>query len=221
MLDEQLIYSLMKSPMQRVRCKICGITRADVATDVAAAGADAIGLVFYQKSPRNIANLQVAADICKAVGPFVSATGLFVNAERGFIRQVLEEVPLSLLQFHGDEAAQFCESFGRPYIKALRMKPGADIVAQIREYPSAIGILLDAYRPGVPGGTGEVFDWQRVPQTSTPIVLAGGLTPDNVSEAVQTVKPWAVDVSGGVESSPGEKSMLKVKQFLSNINKPI
>ncbi|MDO3386440.1 phosphoribosylanthranilate isomerase [Gilvimarinus sp. SDUM040013] len=198
------------------RVKICGITTVEQGQFAVAAGADAIGLVFYAKSPRCV-DLEQARAIALACGPFVTVTGLFVNAAASAIESILAKVPLHLLQFHGDETLSDCERFHRPYIKALRMRPELDLEASIAAYPSAVGILLDAYRPGTPGGTGETFDWQRVPtQPLKPIVLAGGLTPDNVSQAIATTRCNAVDVSGGVELGPGMKDPERVKNFIVN-----
>ena len=200
--------------MTAVRVKICGITRVEDALAAAAAGADAIGLVFYAKSPRAV-DIEQARVILAALPPFATTVGLFVDAERSELERILASVPLDLLQFHGDESVQQCEAFGRPYIKALRVKAGDDIAAQVARYPSAQGILLDAYVEGVPGGTGEAFDWSLIPQTlSKPLILAGGLRPDNVAEAVSRVRPYAVDVSGGVEASKGVKDVEKVGAFI-------
>ena len=200
--------------MTAVRVKICGITRVEDALAAAAAGADAIGLVFYAKSPRAV-DIEQARAILAALPPFVTSVGLFVDAERSELERILASVPLDLLQFHGDESVQQCEAFGRPYIKALRVKAGDDIAAQVARYPSAQGILLDAYVEGVPGGTGEAFDWSLIPQAlSKPLILAGGLRPDNVAEAVSRVRPYAVDVSGGVEASKGVKDVEKVDAFI-------
>lgn len=202
--------------MARVRVKICGITQSEDATQAVTAGADALGLVFYQRSPRAI-DIETARAISAVAGPFVTLVGLFVDAEPERVASVLAEVPLQLLQFHGDESPAYCEAFERPYIKAIRMRPDVDLEALMAAHPKAQGFLLDAYRPGVPGGTGETFDWQRVPRDSKrPIVLAGGLTPDNVAEAVAQTQPYAVDVSGGVEASAGRKDTYKVRQFVHN-----
>lgn len=199
-----------------VRVKICGLTDVAAAAAAAAAGADAVGLVFYGASPRNLSDLGLAREIAFAAGPLINVVGLFVNPQPAEVEQVLAQVPLSLLQFHGNETEVFCRSFNRPYLKALRMKPGADIAGQASVYGSAAGVLLDAYRPGVPGGTGEVFDWQQIPSSlPRPLVLAGGLTSDNVALAVETVRPWAVDVSGGVESRPGVKDVDLIRRFIS------
>jgi phosphoribosylanthranilate isomerase len=202
---------------QRTRIKICGITREQDARAAAAAGADAIGLVFWADSPRAVA-LEQAAAICRSLPPFVSVVGLFVDAEQEWVEQVLAQVPLDLLQFHGDESPAACECYGRPYVKALRMRDGVDIAAQRQRFVSARGLLLDTYRPGVPGGTGEAFDWQRVPAAlAGEIILAGGLRPDNVAAAVAAVRPWAVDVSGGVESAPGIKSAALIEAFCASV----
>ncbi|RYY01532.1 MAG: phosphoribosylanthranilate isomerase [Gammaproteobacteria bacterium] len=199
-----------------MRVKICGITSVADAHVAVNAGTDAIGLVFYAASPRavSITQAQVIAD---SVGPFVTVVGLFVDAEKAFIDDVLANVKLHVLQFHGNESREFCEQFQRPYMKAIRMRPELDVTQAIGNYPGAAAILLDAYRPGIPGGTGETFDWQRVPRAATrPIVLAGGLTAENVALAIQSTQIYGVDVSGGVESAPGQKDTKKVEQFIHN-----
>lgn len=204
--------------VKRTRIKICGITSVADAQLVQHAGADAIGLVFYAPSPRSV-SIEQASAIALAVGPFVTVVGLFVDAATEFVQEVLAKVPLHVLQFHGDESLQYCESFQRPYMKAIRMRPDLDIDLAIAAYPSAVALLLDAYRPGVPGGTGETFDWQRVPSDlCRPLVLAGGLTPANVAEALATTHVYGVDVSGGVEASPGKKDINKVNHFIINAN---
>lgn len=198
----------------RIRTKICGITRVEDALVAAQAGVDAIGLVFYAKSPRAVSVVQ-AQKIIAALPPFVSTVGLFVNASRVEINAVLNELPLDVLQFHGDEAPADCEGFARPYFRALRMQPGVDIAACAAEYVNAQGVLLDAWVPGIHGGTGERFDWAQIPSSlAKPLILAGGLNADNVTEAMQQVQPWAVDVSGGVEASPGIKDADKMRRFL-------
>lgn len=202
--------------LSRARVKICGITSVDDARAVVDAGADALGLVFYAASPRAV-TIEQAREIALAAGPFTVVTGLFVNADPEFMAVVLAQVPLQLLQFHGDETPGYCESFQRPYMKAIRMRPELDVTAAIALYPNASGILLDAYRPGVPGGTGETFDWARVPQSPVkPIILAGGLTPMNVTDAINATHVYGVDVSGGVESAPGKKDHGKIKSFINN-----
>ena len=202
----------------QTRVKICGITQVDDAQEVMHVGADAIGLVFYRPSPRCV-TFDQAQKIAGVVGPFVSVVGLFVDADEQTVSQVLERVPLNLLQFHGNESREYCEQFKRPYLKALRMKPGLDVLRAIEQYPTASGILLDAYHKGVAGGTGEVFDWDRVPQNSPcPIVLAGGLNPINVRRAITAVSPYGVDVSSGVESTPGRKDIKKIVEFMKEIS---
>lgn len=200
------------------RIKICGITSVEDALAVANAGADAIGLVFYEPSPRYV-SIEQAEKIAKAVGPFVTTVALFVNADKKTIDSVLRQVPIQLLQFHGDESEEFCKQFARPYIKALRMREGVDVNQLINSYGSASGILLDTYTPGTPGGTGETFDWQRVPKNTTiPIVLAGGLTPKNVQTAISQTCVYGVDVSGGVERAPGIKDTIKIREFIQHAN---
>ena len=202
--------------MNAIRVKICGITSVADAQLAVKAGVDAIGLVFYAPSPRAVSIVQ-AREIAASVGPFVTIVGLFVDAGEALVREVLATVALHVLQFHGDESREFCEQFQRPYMKAIRMRPELDVAQAIAEYPSAAAILLDAYRPGVPGGTGETFDWQRVPvQAARPIVLAGGLTAENVALAIQSTHVYGVDVSGGVESAPGKKDPHKIEQFIHN-----
>ncbi|MQA53390.1 phosphoribosylanthranilate isomerase [Pseudomonas piscis] len=205
--------------MSAVRSKICGITRIEDALAAVAAGADAIGLVFYAKSPRAV-NVQQARAIIAALPPFVTTVGLFVNASRCELGEILDAVPLDLLQFHGDESAAACEGYHRPYIKALRVKAGDDIAAACQAFPGASGILLDTYVEGVPGGTGEAFDWSLVPQgLSKPIILAGGLSADNVALAIAQVRPYAVDVSGGVEQSKGIKDPARIQAFMQAVRR--
>lgn len=204
-------------PVKRTRVKICGITDAEDARLAVAAGADAIGLVFYPPSPRAV-TLAQASDICAAVGPFVSVVALVVNASAEQVRQIVEAVPVDILQFHGDESPAFCRQFARPYIKALRMKPGLDISAEAAAYSDARGVLLDAYKAGVPGGTGECFDWSLIPAgLRRAIVLAGGLNPQNIAVAIGQLRPFAVDVSGGVEREPGRKCASRIEQFMQAV----
>ncbi len=203
--------------VHRTRIKICGITRPEDARCAVAGGADAIGLVFYGPSPRCVSAAQ-AREICAVLPPFVVPVGLFVDADADAVNTVLAEVPLGLLQFHGSEAPAYCEGFDRPYMKALRMRPDIDVEAEARRYHSAAGLLLDSYKAGVPGGTGETFDWQRVPLSLRQrIVLAGGLNPDNVGAAVAELRPYAVDVSGGVEHAPGCKDPEKIARFVAAV----
>ncbi|GLO05843.1 phosphoribosylanthranilate isomerase [Pseudomonas putida] len=203
--------------MSNVRSKICGITRIEDALAAAQAGADAIGFVFYAKSPRAV-DVRQARAIIAELPPFVTTVGLFVNASRCELNEILEVVPLDLLQFHGDETPQDCEGYHRPWIKALRVRPGDDLEAACQLYAGARGILLDTYVAGVPGGTGEAFDWSLVPaHLSKPIILAGGLSADNVGQAIAQVRPYAVDVSGGVEQAKGIKDAAKIEAFMQAV----
>ncbi len=203
--------------MIRVRSKICGITRVEDALAAVEAGADAIGLVFYAKSPRAV-DIEQAKAIVAALPPFVTSVGLFVDMPRETLQALLREVPLDLLQFHGDESPADCEGFARPYIKALRVRADQDVARMMAPYSGACGILLDTFVEGVPGGTGAAFDWSLVPrEAGKPIILAGGLTPDNVAQAIAQVRPYAVDVSGGVEAAKGIKDAGKVKAFLQAV----
>lgn len=196
------------------RVKICGITSIEDGLHAAHAGADAIGLVFYAKSPRYV-EVATAAAIVRALPPFVTVVGLFVDALEDYVRAVLERVPLDVLQFHGQESPAYCARFGRSYLKAVRVRADTDLLQCAADYAAAQALLLDAYVPGVPGGTGERFDWSRIPLAlPKPIVLSGGLAPDNVREAVAQVRPWAVDVSSGVEAGPGRKDPAKVSLFI-------
>lgn len=205
--------------MSVVRSKICGITRIEDALIAAEAGADAIGLVFYAKSPRAV-SIQQARDIVAALPAFVTTVGLFVNASREELNDVLAGVALDLLQFHGDESPAECESYQRPYIKALRVKPGDDIAQLAAPYAKARGILLDTYVPGVPGGTGAAFDWSLVPSgLPHPVILAGGLSAANVQAAIEQVRPYAVDVSGGVEVGKGIKDAAKIRAFMQAVGR--
>lgn len=198
-----------------VRVKICGITRAEDLQVACKAGADALGFVFYARSPRHLEIAQAAALVAQ-LPPFVQSVGLFVDAEPAFVDAVLKAVPLDLLQFHGSEAPQQCRHHGRPYLKAVRMREGTDLVKYCADFDDARALLLDAYVPGVPGGTGERFDWDLIPTgLSLPIVLSGGLAPDNVAQAVTAVRPWAVDVSSGVEAAPGIKDAARVAAFIA------
>lgn len=204
----------------RTRVKICGITRVEDALSAAQAGADAIGLVFYAKSPRALTIAQ-AQSILQALPPLVTTLGLFVNASKSEVDAVLEQVPLDMLQFHGDESPEYCGGFTRPYVKALRMKADVDLEAFSTAYQQARGLLLDAWDADHFGGTGKTFDWERVRSAagSSRIILAGGLNPANVAQAITTLQPWAVDVSSGVEASPGIKSAALIQQFISEVHR--
>ena len=195
------------------RVKICGLTRID---DVQAAirfGADAIGFVFVPASPRYL-GAEAATSLCVGVPAFVSRVGLFLDQSATAVRQVLDAVPLSFLQFHGSESAEFCRQFGRPYIKAINPSSPDAIALADRAYPDAAGILVDSHAPGGLGGTGKMLDWDQLKAGKLPLILAGGLNPENVATAVRMVRPWAVDVSSGVESAPGIKSAAALKRFI-------
>ena len=201
----------------RTRVKICGITRVEDALVAAAAGADAIGLVFDERSPRCVSLAQAEA-VVRALPPFVTVVGLFVDAARGRVDEVLSRVPLDLLQFHGTETPEQCRLHRRAYIKAIAMKPDVDLIAMQARYADAAGLVLDSYSPAAAGGTGQAFDWARVPRDlKTPVILAGGLTPANVAAAISAVHPYAVDVSSGVEVSKGIKDAGKISAFIEAV----
>ncbi len=203
----------------RTRVKICGLTRADDVGSVVANGADAIGLVFYPPSPRAV-TLEQAQSLVAGLPPFVTVVGLFVDEERGRIAEILRRVRIDLLQFHGDETPADCVGHGQPWIKALRMRDSVDLPALKTRYTGASALLLDAYRPGVPGGTGSAFDWDLIPaDMAGEIVLAGGLDADNVARAVRGVRPYAVDVSGGVERAKGIKDADKIAAFMRGVRR--
>ncbi|BAK76322.1 phosphoribosylanthranilate isomerase [Pseudogulbenkiania sp. NH8B] len=197
------------------RVKICGITRPEDGVEAARLGADAIGLVFYEKSPRNV-SLEQARTIVRVLPPFVSVVALFVNPDEAFVRRVLDACPVDILQFHGEESPEFCRSFSRPYLKAVRVRPGVDLLEWAAAYHDARGLLADAFVEGAHGGTGAVFDWTLLPaDLPLPLILSGGLTPDNVQDAVTKVQPAAVDVSSGVEQGKGIKDAAKMAAFIS------
>ena len=197
--------------------KICGITRIEDGRAAAMCGAHAIGLVFHPASPRYVIPEQ-ARGIARALPPFVTAVGLFVDAPAETVRATVAQVPLQLLQFHGDEPPDYCGAFGLPYIKAVRVLPGVDLVKYADVYRDAQGLLLDAFVEGVHGGTGAVFDWGLIPpMLPLPVVLSGGLNPESVNEAVRRVRPWAVDVSSGVEAAKGIKDHEKIARFIAGV----
>lgn len=201
----------------RTRVKICGITRPEDALTAVKAGADAIGLVFYGPSPRCV-SLEQAQAIAQVIPPFVTITALFVDPTEEEVQKILDSVRIDLIQFHGDENEHFCEQFNTPYIKAIRVRNTQDVVANSLRFPSALAFLLDSFKPGVPGGTGETFDWSLIPQESQkPIILAGGLTAENIETAIQQVSPFAVDVSGGVEATKGIKDASKIQEFMNEV----
>ncbi|SMC23647.1 phosphoribosylanthranilate isomerase [Andreprevotia lacus DSM 23236] len=199
------------------RIKICGLRDAQTARFTAEAGADAIGLVFYPPSPRHV-ETAVAAQIVAALPAFVSSVGLFVDADAAFVREVIAQTGIDLLQFHGDESPDYCRQFGRPYIKAVRVKPDTNLVEYCTRYADARGVLVDAFVDGTPGGTGEAFDWSLLPRDlPLPLILSGGLHPENVTDAVRQLRPWAVDVSSGVEASRGVKDRVRIQSFIQAV----
>jgi phosphoribosylanthranilate isomerase len=200
----------------RTRVKICGITREEDLEAAVSTGADALGFVFYPSSPRFL-TAKRAAELVRRLPPFVTSVGLFVNPEAAFVEDVLCHAPLDLLQFQGDESPGFCEQFRHPYLKVARMRPGVDLVEFARAFASARGLLLDAYVEGY-GGAGQVFDWSLVPRNlPLPVVLAGGLTAENISSAIRKLRPWAVDVSSGVEQAKGIKDAAKIAAFIAAV----
>lgn len=209
-------YSLRLNLPPRTRIKICGLTREQDVHAAVAAGADALGFVFYGPSPRYV-DLDHASALMAVVPPFVTIVGLFVNARPAEVEEALMRLPVQLLQFHGDEADGDCRRFGRPYLKAARVRPGFDLLNYAACFPGAAGLVLDAFVEGY-GGGGEVFDWGLIPGgLRQPIVLSGGLNAANVRDAVTRVRPWAVDVSSGVESAKGIKDPAKIAEFVSGV----
>ena len=201
-----------------VKIKICGFTNAENAQQAALAGIDAIGLNFYAKSPRHI-DIDSAREIVAALPPFVNKVGLFVNANPSLIDEVLCEVALDTLQFHGDESPSDCAQYEMPFIKAIRVSPEVDLIKTANEYSQAGALLLDTYQSDFYGGSGKSFDWSLAKiELDLPIILAGGLTPDNVSAAIDIAQPYAVDVSSGVESAKGLKDIDKIRAFISSVN---
>ena len=202
----------------RTRVKICGFTQAKDAVAAANLGVDAIGLVFYPPSPRHV-SIEQAKEIVEALPAFVTVVALFVDEQESQIREVLSHVSIDCIQFHGDESAAQCRVYNKPYMKAIRMKPDLDIMEIARQYNDATALLLDAYHPGIKGGSGSQFDWDLIPENCTlPVVLAGGLQVDNVRQAIQSVKPYALDVSSGVEAEKGIKDVAKMAAFIQQIN---
>lgn len=201
------------------RVKICGITREQDAFSAVEHGADALGFVFYAPSPRHV-SVHRAAAIVRSLPPFVTTVALFVDADADLIDRVVGELGVDLLQFHGQESPEDCARHQRPWIRAIAMRPGMDLLAAQTRFAAGRGLLLDAYRPGLPGGTGETFDWNRIPDVLAPrIVLAGGLDASNVGRAVREVRPFAVDVSGGVEAAKGIKDPDKIKAFIEEVRR--
>ncbi|OPX56627.1 phosphoribosylanthranilate isomerase [Oceanospirillum multiglobuliferum] len=204
--------------MPRTRVKICGITRIEDALDAITFGADALGFVFYPPSPRYITP-EAAAEIIQQLPPFITTVALFVDEPASEVSRISLLTQVDLLQFHGSESAQFCQQFQRPWIKALRVKDAETVHTAITEYSTARALLLDSYRAGVPGGTGETFNWELIPKNCPlPIILAGGLTPENIQTAVEQIRPYGVDVSGGVEARKGVKDPVKIDAFIRGAN---
>ncbi len=207
----------LKNKIKRTRVKVCGITRTEDALSAAELGADAIGFVFYEKSPRYI-TVKKAAEIAKSLPPFVNKVALFVNASDKAIKSVLDTVPVDILQFHGQESQKICQSYGWPYIKAIRMCDGVDPVQLSHDYADASAFLLDSFVAGTHGGTGQKFDWSKVPlDLNKPMILAGGLSFENVAKAITKVSPYAVDVSSGVEIEEGVKDAAKIEEFIREV----
>lgn len=196
------------------RVKFCGLMHEEDVARAVKLGVDALGFVFYAPSSRGVTP-DHAAILMASVPAFVTRVGLFVNDQPESIQKIFERTRLNLIQYHGDESPEFCDAVGLPFIKALRVRPGIDIETEMDRYPNASGFLLDAYVKGRPGGTGERFDWGLIPQSDAPIILAGGLSPDNVKDAIERVAPWALDVSGGIETKPGRKDPDKMARFMN------
>ena len=195
------------------RVKFCGFTEENDVDQAVALGVDALGFVFYEPSSRYVTP-EHATNLTRSVLAFVTRVGLFVNEQADSIKRIFETARLNLIQYHGEETPEFCDTVGLPYIKAFRVQQGMDLQAEMDRYPNASGFLLDAYVKGQPGGTGERFDWGLIPQSHAPIILAGGLTPDNAKDAIEQVAPWALDVSGGIETKPGRKDPDKMARFM-------
>ncbi len=200
-----------------VRVKICGITRIEDALCAVESGADAIGFVFWPKSTRHVTPEQ-AQEIAEKIPAFIQTVGVYVDPTPGWVKETASAAKLSLLQFHGNETPEFCAQFSQPYIKAMRVRDGVDLVQYAHQYRTARGLLLDTYATDMPGGTGHVFDWRLIPRDlSLPVILSGGLTAENVISAIQQVNPWAVDVSSGVEVSKGIKDKYKISAFMQGV----
>jgi phosphoribosylanthranilate isomerase len=200
-----------------VRTKVCGITRAEDALAAVHHGANAVGFVFWKQSERYVTPAK-AREIAAQLPPFVVAVGVYVDPDPEWVKEASSIARLHLLQFHGNEPPDFCEQFFLPYIKAVRVRAGIDLIQYATRYGGARGLLLDTYVKGEPGGTGSVFDWNLIPQElSLPVILSGGLRPDNVMEAIRQIRPWAVDVSSGVETGKGIKDAEKIAAFMRGV----
>ncbi len=202
-----------------VRVKVCGITRTEDALSAIKFGADAIGFVFWAKSTRYVTPEQ-AQQIAAEIPAFISIVGVYVDPAPGWVNETAQAANLTLCQFHGDESAEFCEQFSIPYIKAIRVREGLDLIQYAQQHQNAKGLLLDTYTPNMPGGTGHVFDWDLIPQDlPLPLILSGGLNADNVALAIKHTRPWAVDVSSGVEAAKGIKDDKKISAFMQGVKK--
>ena len=201
--------------MHRTRIKFCGITRQQDIQHAVSLGVDAVGLVFAESSPR-VVNVQQACMLIDHCGPFVTRVGLFMDQDASTINDIIRQVPLDMLQFHGMESEHFCTSFGLPYLKSIAMGGSGDMT-RFAEYPTAAALLLDSNELGQPGGSGETFDWGEVPQLNRPIIVAGGLEANNVGMAIKQLTPYAVDVSSGIEAAKGEKDLTKMKTFVQSV----
>ncbi len=207
----------IKQNMTRTRIKFCGIRRTEDALFAVDLDVDAIGLMFYEKSARYI-TFEQAQQIAKNIPAFVTTVGVFVNAEHDYVQQAINQVHFNCLQFQGDENAVFCESFSLPYIKAIRVQENMDVLAEVKQFSSASAIILDAYHAQQYGGSGQTFNWQHIPDNfPAPLILAGGLMAANVAQAIQQIKPYGLDVSSGIESSPGIKDLQKMQQFVAAV----
>ena len=203
----------------KTHIKICGITTLEQGLAAAGYGAHGLGFVFYQKSSRVISP-DVASAIIKELPPFISSVGLFVNPDADYVREIISQVPLNLLQFSGAESPAFCDQFNFPYYKAFHMKPGIQLIEEVNKYPNSRAVLLDTFKTGEWGGTGESFDWSLVPgKLQKPVMISGGLTPNNVGQVIQQCQPYGVDVSSGVESQPGVKDIHLIKSFIEEVNR--
>jgi phosphoribosylanthranilate isomerase len=202
-----------------VRVKVCGITRDEDAKAAVRAGVDAIGFVFWPHSPRYI-DPESARRIAANIPPFVCTVGVYVDPDAAWVKETMQVVKLNLLQFHGDETPEFCNQFSQSYIKAIRVKQDTDLLQYAERYHSAKGLLLDTYAESMPGGTGHAFDWHLIPQhLPLPLVLSGGLNPNNVAMAIERIQPWAVDVSSGVEASKGIKDEKRIFAFMQGVKR--
>lgn len=200
-----------------VRVKVCGITRSEDAIAAVQNGVDAIGFVFWPHSTRYI-DPESARRIAEVIPPFICTVGVYVDPDAAWVEETARAAKLNLLQFHGNESPEFCNQFSQPYIKAIRVKPDTDLLQYAQRYGAAKGLLLDTYAADMPGGTGHAFDWQLIPQQlSLPLILSGGLNPDNVARAIKQTQPWAVDVSSGVEASKGIKDEKKIIAFMQGV----